>query len=227
MKKRVFYEEIAYICAIFFIALGVSLAAKANFGVSMIAAPTYTFHLWLSQRTDILTLGTIEYIFQGSIIALLVLCIKRFKVSFLFSFATSVFSGLMLDFCFFITEPLVAENMAVRIIVFIASILTCSFGVSCIFHTYIAPAGHELFVKEFSSCYKKDIHKVKTLYDLTFLVISIVLNLLLFRGFVGVGIGTIITAVLNGPIISVFAHFLDKHFEFKAGIPKLKNYFDK
>ena len=62
---------------------------------------------------------------------------------------------------------------------------------------------------------------------MTFLGISVVLNLILFGGFVGIGIGTVITALLNGPSISMFAHFLEKHFEFKAAFPKLEKYFEK
>ncbi|MBQ6579773.1 MAG: hypothetical protein IIX33_02970, partial [Oscillospiraceae bacterium] len=123
--------------------------------------------------------------------------------------------------------PFSADTLFIRIIVFIASIFTCAFGVSCIFHAYICPAGNELFVKEFALRFGKDIHKIKTIYDITFLVMSVVLNLLLFRGFVGIGIGTVVTAVLNGPIISVFAHALEKRFEFKAAFPKLEKYFEK
>ena len=227
MKKPVFYTEIAYVCAILFIALGVALAAKAGFGVSMIAAPMYTLHLWLVQYTEILTLGTLEYIFQGVVILSIAIIVKHFKISYLFSFATSVFSGLAIDFMFWVVSPLVAETLFARIVVFAASILTCAFGVSCIFHAYVSPAGNELFVKEFAVHFGKDIHKIKTIYDITFLVMSVVLNLLLFRGFVGIGIGTVVTAVLNGPIISVFAHALEKRFEFKAAFPKLEKYFEK
>ena len=227
MKKPVFYTEIAYVCAILFIALGVALAAKAGFGVSMIAAPMYTLHLWLVQYTEILTLGTLEYIFQGVVILSIALIVKHFKISYLFSFATSVFSGLAIDLMFWIVSPLTAETLFARIVVFAASILTCAFGVSCIFHAYVSPAGNELFVKEFAGHFGKDIHKVKMTYDMTFLAISLALNLLLFRGFVGIGIGTVVTALLNGPIISVFAHVLEKHFEFKAAFPKLEKYFEK
>lgn len=227
MKKTVFYKEAAYVTAILFIALGVALAAKAGFGVSMIAAPMYTLHLWLVQYTEILTLGTLEYIFQGVIILSIALIVKHCKVSYLFSFATSVFSGLAIDLMFWIVSPLTAETLFARIVVFAASILTCAFGVSCIFHAYVSPAGNELFVKEFAVHFGKDIHKVKTIYDMTFLAISVALNLLLFRGFVGIGIGTVVTALLNGPIISVFAHILEKHFEFKAAFPKLEKYFEK
>ncbi len=227
MKKPVFYTEIAYVCAILFIALGVALAAKAGFGVSMIAAPMYTLHLWLTQYTEILTLGTLEYIFQGVIIAAIAILIRRFKISYLFSFATSVFSGLAIDLMFWVVSPIIAETFLIRVLLFIASLLSCAFGVSCIFHAYVSPAGNELFVKEFSLHFKKDIHKVKTTYDISFLGLSVALNLLLFRGFVGIGIGTLVTAFLNGPIISMFAHFLEKHFEFKAAFPKLEKVFEK
>lgn len=227
MKKSVFYKEIAYVFAILFIALGVALAAKAGFGVSMIAAPMYTFHLWLVQYTEIITLGTLEYIFQGVIILSTALIVRHFKISYLFSFATSVFSGLAIDLMFWAVAPLSAETLFVRIIVFAASILSCAFGVSCIFHAYVSPAGNELFVKEVSLHFGKDIHKIKTIYDISFLGLSVVLNLLLFRGFVGIGIGTLITAFLNGSIISVFAHFLEKRFEFKAAFPKLEKVFEK
>ena len=227
MKKPVFYTEIAYVLAILFIALGVALAAKAGFGVSMISAPMYTLHLWLIKYTDIITLGTLEYILQGIIIAATALIIKQFKVSYLFSFATSVFSGLAIDLMFWIVAPLAAETVAVRIIVFVASLLSCAFGVACIFHAYVSPAGNELFVKEFSSHFGKDINKVKTIYDISFFAISVVLNLVLFGGFVGIGIGTVITAFANGPTIGIFNRFLEKHFEFKAAIPKLEKYFAK
>ena len=227
MKKPVFYTEVAYALAILFIALGVALAAKAGFGVSMISGPMYTFHLWLVQYTDAISLGTIEYILQGIIILLTTVLVRYFRISFLFSFVTSVLSGLAIDLMFWIVEPLQAETLPIRIIIFIASVLTCAFGVSCIFHAYICPAGNELFVKEISSHFKKDIHKVKTIYDMTFLAVSIAMNLILFGGFVGIGIGTVVTALLNGPSISMFAHFLDKHFEFKAAFPKLEEYFKK
>lgn len=227
MKKSVFYKEIAYVFAILFIALGVALAAKAGFGVSMIAAPTYTFHLWLSQYTDIITLGTLDYIFQGMVITATVIIVRKFKISYLFSFATSVFSGFAIDFCFWVVAPLSAETILARIIFFCASVISCAFGVSCIFHAYVSPAGHELFVKEVASHFGKDIHKIKTGYDVSFLVLSVALNLLLFSGFVGIGIGTLITALANGPLIAVFARFLEKRFEFKAAFPKLEEYFEK
>ncbi|MBR3610912.1 MAG: hypothetical protein IKL57_05540 [Oscillospiraceae bacterium] len=226
MKKKFFYSEIAYILALLFIGLGVALAAKAGFGVSMIAGVTYTFHLWLSQFTDILSLGTVDYLFHGIVILLTGIVTKKFRGSYLFSFMTAVFTGMAIDLFVLLVELIPAESFFARTIIFIASILTCAFGVALVFHAYFPPAGHELFVKEFSLHFGKDMGKVKTVYDMAFCLLSVVLNLVLFGGFVGIGIGTIIAAFANGPLIGAFTRLLEKHFEFKAALPKAEKYFE-
>ncbi len=227
MKKSVFYKEVAYVLAILFIALGVALAAKAGFGVSMIAGVSYTFHLWLSRITDILSLGTIDYLIHGIVILLTGIITKKFRGSYLFSFMTAVLTGISIDLFVLVVEPLPTESLFARIIIFVASILTCAFGVACVFHAYFPPAGHELFVKEFAIHFNKDMGKVKTVYDIVFLLLSALMNIVLFGGFVGIGIGTLVTALLNGPTISVFDRLLKKNFEFKAAFPKLEEYFEK
>ena len=227
MKKRVFYKEIAYIFGIVFIAVGVALAAKSDFGVSMIAGPVYTLYLWLNQFTEIITFGTIDYSFQGIVILLAAVLVKKFHLSYLLSFATAVISGFTIDFFFWLFDFFTAEGIFFRAVIFCLSITSCAFGVACIFHTYFPPAGHELFVKEFSIHFGKNMHKVKTIYDVSFCVLSVLLNLVLFGGFVGIGIGTVITAFLNGPLIGKFTRFIENHFEFKAAFPKLEEYFEK
>lgn len=227
MKKRIFYRELAYILAIISLGFGVALAAKAGFGVSMIAAPAYTAHLKLLEFTDTVTLGTIEYFLQGVVIIILAIFVRKFKISYVLSFITAFFSGLAIDFAVFAVSAIPSESFAIRIILFCASLLCCAFGVSCFFHTYIAPAAHELFVKEFALRFKKDIHKTKSAYDIILCVISIILNLVFFGGFVGIGAGTVVTALVNGLLIAKITKILEKHFEFKTAFPKLERIFLK
>lgn len=227
MKKRVFYKELAYFLAIIALGFGVAFAAKAGFGVSMIAAPAYTIHLWLLEFTDAVTLGTIEYILQGLIIIILALFVGKFKMFYLFSFVTAVFSGFAIDFAIWAVASVPSETLVMRIILFCISLVCCAFGVSCFFHTYVAPAAHELFVKELALGWKKDINKTKTTYDIILCVISIILNLVFFGGFKGIGTGTVVTALVNGLLIARITAFLEKHFEFKDAFPKLEKYFEK
>ncbi len=227
MKKHTFYAEIAYLLAIIALGFGVAFAAKAGFGVSMIAAPAYTIHLKLLEYTDALTLGTIEYVIQGIVIVILSVFVGKFRISYLFSFVTAVFSGIAIDFAVWAVAFVPAESLAIRTVLFCISLLCCAFGVSCFFHTYVAPAAHELFVKEFARHFKKDINKTKSAYDITLCVISIILNLVFFGGFVGIGIGTVITALVNGLLIARITAFLEKHFEFRTALPKLEKHFEK
>ncbi len=227
MKKKTFYTEIAYFLALIGIGFGVALAARAGFGVSMIAAPAYTLHLKLLEFTDAISLGTIEYIIQILLIIVLGIVLHKFKFSYLFSFVTAIFSGMAIDLAVFAVSFIPGEGLVFRIVLFCASLLTCAFGVSCFFHTYIAQAAHELFVKELADGLGKDIHKVKITYDLAACVLSIALNLIFFGGFEGVGIGTIITAAVNGLLIARITKILDKYFEFKDISPKLKKIFEK
>lgn len=46
--KRTFSTELAYVFGIVFVALGVVLMEKADFGVSMVVAPAYLLYRWLS-----------------------------------------------------------------------------------------------------------------------------------------------------------------------------------
>lgn len=227
MKKHVFYAEAAYVFAVIALGFGVAFATKAGFGVSMIAAPAYTIYLKLLEYTDAITLGTVDYILQGLVIVLLSVFVGRFKISYLFSFVTAVFSGFAIDFAVWTVSFIPSESFVIRAVLFCTSLICCAFGVSCFFHTYVAPAAHELFVKEFALHFKKDIHKSKSAYDITLCVISIVLNLVFFGGFVGIGIGTVLTALVNGLLIAGITKILEKNFEFKTGMPKLEKYFEK
>ncbi len=227
MKKKTFYSELAYFIALIGIGFGVALAARAGFGVSMIAAPAYTLHLKFLEFTDAVSLGTIEYIIQILLIIILGIVLKKFKFSYLFSFVTAVFSGLAIDLAVWCCSFIPEGGILLRAVLFCASLLSCAFGVSCFFHTYIAQAAHELFVKELAEGKGKDIHKVKIAYDIAACVLSIVLNLIFFAGFKGVGIGTVVTAAVNGILIANITKILDKHFEFKDAFPKLKKVFEK
>ena len=93
MKKKVFYTEMAYVLGIVILALGTALMEKANFGMSMVVAPAYLLHVKISQTLPFFSFGMAEYTLQAVIIVLLALVMRRFKLSYLFSFCTAVIYG--------------------------------------------------------------------------------------------------------------------------------------
>ena len=228
MKKKVFYTEMAYALGIVILALGTALMEKANFGMSMVVAPAYLLHLKISQTLPFFSFGMAEYTLQAAILLLLGLAMRRFKLSYLFSFCTAVIYGFALDSVMMITAGFPAETMALRVVYYLLGMLLCSIGVSLLFHTYIAPEAYELFVKEVSAKIGMDIHRFKTLYDCVSCGIGVVLSFAFFGlwHFEGVKLGTILCALINGSIIGWCTRVFEARFEFKDGL-KLRSVFEK
>ncbi len=216
MNLKKFYSEIAYIVGIILLAFGTALMEHANFGMSMIVAPAYLFHLKISQTFSFFTFGMAEYCLQFILLVLLSIILRRFRIGYLFSFVTAIIYGFILDFGIYIFGFIPAELFYVRAILFAVGFLLCALGVAFLFHTYLAPEAYELVVKEISAKFGKKISRVKIVYDLTSLVVSVVLSFAFFGfgHFEGVKWGTLITALLNGPLIGFFSGILDKTFEF-------------
>ena len=227
MKKRIFYSEIAYILGIALLAVGTAMMEIADFGVSMVVAPAYLFYLKVSQYISFFTFGMAEYMLQGILLVLLILILRKFRLSYLFSFVTAVIYGFALDGAMWIVALIPGTGNVGRILFYVLGFLGCGLGVSLLFHTYISPEVYELWVKVMSAVKGIDIHKYKTGYDCVSCLVAVVMSFLFFGfgHFEGVKLGTIVCALCNGYIIGLFARILEKTWDFKDGLP-LRHYFE-
>lgn len=133
--KRTFSTELAYVFGIVFVALGVVLMEKADFGASMVVAPAYLLYRWLSPVWSFVTFGMAEYCLQA--VLLLAMCLLlRFRVSYLFSFVTAVVYGFALDAFMLLGAALPAGSVWLRVIYYALGMFFCAAGVSAMFHTY-------------------------------------------------------------------------------------------
>ena len=221
MKKPRFYTEISYILGLSVLALGVAFMEKADFGVSMVVAPAYVLHRAISPSLPFFTFGRAEYCFQALLLIALFILLRRFRLSFLFSFVTAVIYGLLLDVFMALIRPLSFDTTWIRVAGFLLGMVLSSLGVSLEFHTYIAPSVYELFVKAMSDHTKIPIHRFKSGYDAASFLLGIVLSFLFFGfgKFVGVKLGTVVCTILNGPTIGAIGRFLDKRFTFCDALP--------
>ncbi len=226
MNKKTFYREYAYVLGMIILALGSAFTEKANFGMSMVVAPAYILHLKFSKLFSWFSFGVAEYVFQGILVLLTVIIMRKFKLSYLFSFVTAVFYGTLLDCAIGVISIFTCDAFFVRLACYIIGTVLCSLGVSLVFHTYISPEAYELIVKEISTRFKCNINKVKTAYDCISAVLSITLSFVFFGFgvFRGVGIGTIFCALINGCLIGRFTKLLEHFYEFK-NLLKIDKYF--
>lgn len=228
MKKRFFFSEAAYLMGLAVLAVGTALMEAADFGLSMVVAPAYLMHLRVSQFFPAFSFGMAEYVLQGILLLLLVILMRRVKLSYLFSFVTAVLYGMMLDTAMALMPAVGADAMILRAACYAAGLVVCSVGVALLFHTYIAPEAYELVVKEISGKRNLPIAKVKTVYDCISCAAAVAMSFAFFGlwHFEGVKLGTVLCALVNGMMIGAISKWLEMHFEFSDAL-KLRGLFER
>ena len=224
MKKIKFSRELSYFVGILLLALGAAMMSKGGYGMSMVVAPAYIIYQKLSVYSDLITFGLAEYIVQGILLIIMIIVVRRFKLTFIGAFMTTFFYGLVLDLFMYLMSLFALDIVVLKIIFYIIGELLCAMGIAFIFQTYLIPEVYDLFVKEVSKKFNFNFSKTKIIYDISSLVVAIALSFILFGfgNFVGVGIGTIIIAFINGPLIGLFTKLYLKIFEFDDAFHKLK-----
>lgn len=225
-KKPIFYTELSYLLGLVIMAFGAAFTELAGFGMSMVVAPAYILHLQVSQFLPWFSFGVAEYCVQAVLILVTALVMRRFKLSYLFSFVTAILYGLVLDGAIQLLSAFPTEGIVLRIVWFLIGTVLCSLAVSLFFHTYISPEVYELIVKEFSQRFSINVNKVKTIYDCISTLLAIVLSFAFFGFgvFRGVGLGTVFCALINGFLIGRISALLERVFYFRNRL-KLEKYF--
>lgn len=220
-RKTTCYTELAYVLGILALALGTALMERGDFGMSIVVAPAYLIHLYVSRFLPFYSFGMSEYVLQAVLILVLSLVTRRFRKGYLFSFATAVIYGLTLDLCIRLVGLLPGYGLPGRLGCYIGGFLICAVGVALLFRTYIAPEAYELFVKEIAGKYQKPLGRVKTVYDCTSCLVAVALSFAFFGlgRFEGVKLGTFLCAALNGWTIGRMGALLDRLFTFRDGLP--------
>ena len=113
-----------------------------------------------------------------------------------------------------------------RIVLFVLGMTMSSLAIAMFFHVYLYPQVYDFFVKAVSERFKLNRAKFKMCFDVSLFIISVVMSLLLFKGFVGIGIGTVIMTALNGLIIGFFDKLIEKYFTVIPALPKFARHFE-
>ena len=148
LKRRNFPSELSYVFGMIALAFGCAFMERANFGLSMVVAPAYILYAKLSSCFSFLTFGMAEYIFQAFLLIIMMAVLMRFRISYVFSFASAVIYGFLLDFAMMAVSVIPKDPIIARIPMYIIGLLLCSLGVAFMIHTYIPGEVYELICKD-------------------------------------------------------------------------------
>ena len=235
MKKVNKSSELLWIFGIVFIALGVTICSKADLGVSMVAAPTFILSEFVSKFIPFFNVGVTEYVLQGFMLIILCIIVSKFNWRYLLAFAVAVLYGYTLNFFIWLFASVEFNAIWLRFVMLIVGDIITAFGVACFFRTYMPLQVYELFVAEIANHFKVKIDKVKSVFDISLLLVSIILSLVLFgdvsqfnwssfwyTSFHSIGIGTLITTAINSPTISLMGKLIDRFFDSSPKFVKLE-----
>ena len=226
MKKIKRSSELLWAFGVIFVALGVSICSKADLGVSMIAAPAFVISEAISTLIQGFSVGVTEYVIQGIMLVALCVIVGRFNWRYLLAFAVAVIYGYTLDLFLWLLSGVEFDTVWLRWIMLLIGDVITAFGVACFFRTYMPLQVYELFVAEVSDRFSIQITRVKLFFDISLLIISIILAIVLFldvksfdwstiyySSFHSIGLGTLVTTAINSPIIVLMGKIIDRFFE--------------
>ena len=208
-KRPVWRGELALLIVILINSFGVVLMLDSGAGISAISSVPYAF----SESFPALTLGTWTYIFQGILVAALMILRKKFVPTYLFSFVVGFAFSKMLDVY---KTALAGLTMGIgyQIVYFIVSYLVICLGIALSNRCGLPIIPTDLFPRELAQITGISYPKIKISYDVICLLTTAILTFLFLGQIRGLGIGTIMAAFTMGKSIGMIGNILDRHFRF-------------
>ena len=219
LKRRFLakYSFLNWVIGNLLVPLGICLATKAGFGLSMIGAGPYILHVFLRDSLPWFTQGTAEYFYEFFVMILVCLIVRQCKLKYLMVFIEALIVGFIIDGWFFLLGGnAVYAGLGARIGCFALSLVITGLGVAFYFRTELPRQAYDFAVVKITNTYHWDQKKVKLATDWTLFAIALALSLICTKKLTGIGVGTVITTVLNAYVIDFWGKRIDR-FE-KPGV---------
>lgn len=210
-----FRGELALLLAVVINSLGVVLMLHSGAGISAISSVPYAFSLVLPA----LSLGTWTYLFQGLLVASLMVLRRRFVAPYLFSFVVGFFFGILLD----LHEGWVSAlptGMGWQALYFAASYLIIALGIALSNHCGLPIIPTDLFPRELAQITGVPYARIKIAFDLICLAVTGGMTLCFLGRLNGLGLGTVLAALTMGKAIALMGRWLERHFRFATFQPR-------
>lgn len=207
MEWKKINRYLIYLISLFIISLGASLSIKANLGTSPLICLPYVCSLITN-----LSVGIVIFLFTILFIVIQIALLgKGFEkrqylqlvIGFIFSFFVD-FSLMIVNFI----NPIGYIN---QFLLLLFSCLVVAFGVLLEIQTEVVYLPADGVIVAISKVLKKDFPKVKPFVDTSMVIIAAVLSIIFLGYLAGVREGTIISALIIGPIVKILKKYFDPY----------------
>lgn len=207
-RKTVSGED-ALLLALLLDSLGVEMQVKSGLGISCVSSVSYV----LSQLFTGLSFGTWNYLVQIFVLMLLVVLTHHWKLGYLVSLVLSVAFGSLLDvFAALLTAPVTVMGQVVCYAV--GFCVTC-FSMWMLQRCLMPIMPFDTFNRDMTGFYHLNYRTFNTSFNLICLGLSVSLSLVFTGHVVGIGVGTVVSALCTGTLVSAIGRIMDQEVSFQ------------
>lgn len=196
-----------FIVALFVNAFGIALITKALLGTSPITSVTYVLSMFtpltMGQWTIILNL--LFMLFELPFMTRTDM--KTDRRIFLLQIPVTLFFGTFIDCSMSVLFWLEPTAYLSKIVTLLIGCVVLAVGIALEVKVNIAMAAGEYFVRAISRRLRREFGYVKLGFDVTLVILACVLSLVFMSGIYGVREGTVIAALIVGPIVHFISPF--------------------
>ena len=201
-KKELVKRYTLFVISLFISAFGVAFAKHGELGVTPISSvpnvlcyicPALSMGNWLIIWNCVMIIGQI------------LILRKRFQFIQLLQIPLSFLFGYFTDFGLWCVSFIPNQLYPVKMTLVFLGVIVLAFGIALSVIANVIMNSGEAFVKTLADAVHKNFGNVKIIFDISCVVLSIILSLIFFDfKIVGTREGTIITAVCTGFVVKFF-----------------------
>lgn len=205
MSKYTFRRYLLFVASLFINAFGIAFITKALLGTSPITSVTYVLSLFTPFTMGIWTI----------LLNLLFVVLEPFLMTrrelredlrmYLLQIPIAFCFGLFIDFSMFMLFWLEPSAYVMKVTVLLVGCVILALGIALEVKANAAMMAGEYFVKTITRRFHGEFGYVKLGFDVTLLTIACILSLVFLSDIQGVREGTVVSALLVGPIV----HFVN------------------
>lgn len=206
---RYFFRMLMYCIGLLFMAIGVTFSVKSNLGVSPVNSIPYVISIISGLDQGI----CVTFIFFIYVIIQMFILKKEFnKIDLLQIICASLF-GYFVSFSNMVFSFTPSEDYSIRMIYMIISIILVGIGVFLYLEARLIPLPAEGVMLALKKKTIFEFHKIKIGFDLSTVIIAIILSYIFLKNIYGVREGTILAALFVGKIVQLISKLLKKQIE--------------
>jgi uncharacterized membrane protein YczE/cytidylate kinase len=206
--KQLIYRYLLLALSLFIVAFGVSLISHSTLGSPPISCLAFVLSLHTPLSLGFYMLGSNILLIVGQLILLGRSGIGEFKKELILQIPISIFFSLFIDLSMKIVASIHPSNYLWSLGILAAGCCILAIGIVIEVIADVAMNSGEYIVQIATKKFKKEFGIVKLINDIILVLLALMAALLLGKGHLdGVREGTIIVAVITGPLVKIFSPY--------------------